>query len=144
MGCFLLQLLIITFLFVSSTLSVEQQPIRVTKNQVHVISDIPDSPEPLRVRCTSHDIDADLHTLKKGQEFNWTFGPDVSGSAVYPCHFYWQSKNKLFNVYDGRVRQYCRLPAANVYVYVCYWSARPDGFYVSNDKSTWKKIYGWV
>ncbi|XP_058181141.1 S-protein homolog 29-like [Rhododendron vialii] len=141
MGCFLLQLLIITFFFVSGILSIEHQPIRVTKNQVHVINDIPDSPEPLRVRCTSLDIVADLHTLKKGQELNWTFGPDASGSAVYPCHFYWQSKNKLFNVYDGRVRQYCRLPVPNVYA--CYWSARPDGFYVSNDESSWKKIYGW-
>ncbi|KAH7834065.1 hypothetical protein Vadar_012409 [Vaccinium darrowii] len=114
---FLLQLLIIAFLYVSNTLSVEQEVIHVTKNQVHVINDIPNNPEPLRVRCTSHDIDTDVdvHILRKGQELNWTFGPDVSGIAL-PCHFYWQSKDKFSNVYDGHVRQYCRLPAANVYL----------------------------
>ncbi|KAF7145952.1 hypothetical protein RHSIM_Rhsim04G0228300 [Rhododendron simsii] len=143
MTSFLLQLLILTFLFVSGTLCVEQQLVSVPKNQVDLISDVPDIPEPLKVCCISksNDIDIGNHTLKKGQELNWTFGASASGSALYSCHFYWQSKDKSFNVYDGSVRQYCGLSTDNACI--CYWCAEPDGFYISGDKSEWRKLHSW-
>ncbi|KAE9455156.1 hypothetical protein C3L33_12927, partial [Rhododendron williamsianum] len=111
MTSFLLQLLILTFLFVSGTLCVEQQLVSVPKNQLDLISDMPDIPEP------------------------------ASGSALYSCHFYWQSKDKSSNVYDGSVRQYCGLSTDNACI--SYWFAKPDGFYISGDKSEWKKLHSW-
>lgn len=144
MSSLFFQLLIITYFFVSSTLSLEEQLLPGYKEEVHIISGVFNNPEPLRVRCQSGDTDFGLRTLQRGEEFFWRFGLNIFGRTLYFCHFYWGTNYRTFNVFDGHLikTHYCDRPTS-VSRYKCYWMAKPDGFYVSNGESPWKKLYDW-
>ncbi|CAL5347544.1 unnamed protein product [Camellia sinensis] len=44
-----------------------------TRFQVHVISEVPDTPSPLKIHCKSRDNDLGLQLMKNGQDFHWSF-----------------------------------------------------------------------
>lgn len=145
MSSLLYRLLVITCLFVSSTVSLEEQLLPGYKEEVHIISGVLSNPaEPLRLRCQSGDTDFGLHTLQRGEEFFWRFGLNIFGRTLYFCHFYWGAANRTFNVFDEHLvkNHYCDRPTS-VSRYKCYWMAKPDGFYVSNGQSPWLKLYDW-
>ncbi|KAL7175052.1 hypothetical protein ACSBR2_028788 [Camellia fascicularis] len=98
MSKFFLLLVILAFHSVGTTLC-EKQIIshhqliqQVELAEVHVISNVPN---PLRVRCQSKDNDFGMHTLNNGQDFFWRFRPR---HTLFFCHFYWGSKDKMFDV----------------------------------------------
>lgn len=132
MSSLFFQLLILTSIFALST---EQEFIEKIKQEVHIISGVPNTPEKLRFRCQSKDTDFGIHQLDRDQEFYWRFGLNPFGRTLYFCHFYWGSLEAVFNVFDGKVKLYCEQPT-NVVQYKCYWVAKPDGFYLSNNNST--------
>lgn len=107
-------------------------------NEVKITSRVPNKPSPLQVRCQSKDTDIGMHTLPEGQELKWHFLSKL-WSTLYFCHFYWNSKDKSFAVFDAKIAlHHCK----GSFVTKCYWEARPDGFYL-NDGGKWTKINDW-
>ncbi|KAL7177393.1 hypothetical protein ACSBR2_030700 [Camellia fascicularis] len=99
--------------------------------EVHIINDLPtNSHFFLLVRCQSKDDDFGMHKLESGEEFCWRFKPNIIKTTLFFCHFYWDTKDAIFNVYDRKLDDdYC-------YKFnTCYWSVRDDGFYFSGDNT---------
>ncbi|KAH7834970.1 hypothetical protein Vadar_021519 [Vaccinium darrowii] len=107
---------------------------------VHIISRVPGS---LRFHCKSKDDDLGSHTSSNGQEFKWKFIPNIFRSTLFFCHFYWNSKQQIFDVYNKDIDPDCDNSKVS-FDFQCYWEARPDGFYLSNDNQTWKKRNNWA
>ncbi|THG16906.1 S-protein homolog 5-like [Camellia sinensis] len=111
--------------------------------EVHIINDLPtNSHFFLLVRCQSKDDDFGMHKLESGEEFYWRFKPNIIKTTLFFCHFYWDTKDAIFNVYDRKLDDdYC-------YKFnTCYWSVRDDGFYFSGDntaEATWLKFNDWT
>ncbi|KAG5520754.1 hypothetical protein RHGRI_033362 [Rhododendron griersonianum] len=47
----------------------------------------------------------------------------------------------LMHVYNAKIGDKCWNGTIH---YNCYWVARPDGFYFSNDNKSWEKIHNWI
>lgn len=109
---------------------------------MHVISNVPDKPiGHLQVHCKSGDDDLKMRTLNDGGEFNWTFLDNIIETTLYFCHFYWGSKDRVFDVFNRKIDHFCSPGNDN---YDCYWVARVDGFYISRNKKEWTKMYDWM
>ncbi|KAH7844030.1 hypothetical protein Vadar_023511 [Vaccinium darrowii] len=108
---------------------------------IHITSRVPNKPSPLRVRCQSKDDDFGMHTLYEGQEFKWYFNRGLT--TLYFCHFYWGSKDKVFDVFNVTTTDdgYCNRTYGDAIE--CLWEARPDGFYVNNWERPWNKVNDW-
>lgn len=109
---------------------------------VHIISGVPNNPTPLWARCQSKDNDLGMQRINNGQSFSWKFTTNVWGTTLFFCHFYWGSHNTtIFEVYNAKIGDKCWNGTIH---YNCYWVARPDGFYFSNDNKSWEKIHNWI
>ncbi|KAG5527724.1 hypothetical protein RHGRI_028609 [Rhododendron griersonianum] len=110
------------------------------KVTVHIISAVPDQPTPLTVRCQSKDDDFGNHTLYYRQEFLWRFVPDFFlGRTVFFCHFYWGSKQNIFDVYNDRIGLVCGQFSDSGHN--CYVEARSDAFYISRGHASSSIFY---
>ena len=146
MRWFFLSLVILEYHLVCASDSMNHVPYTTTslyniKVTVHIINRLPNNPTALSLRCQSKDDDFGMHTLYNGQEFHWTFKPNIFETTLYFCHFYWGSEDKSFAVYDRRLSYHCKSIDIQ---YDCYWEARADGFYLSGDNQSWKKINNWT
>ncbi|GFQ03576.1 hypothetical protein PHJA_002501400 [Phtheirospermum japonicum] len=82
-----------------------------------------------------------MRTLYPGQGFDWSFNINIIRSTLFFCHFYWESKQDTFDVFNTKWDLY------RVYNYVNY-VVRTDGVYLNNDDSTdhktnYNKIRTW-
>ena len=137
MSKFILPLVIVTFFFVC----VQTQAFKFYEPVVvHIVSRVPNNPGPLRCRCQSKDDDFGIHTLSNGQEFYWKFSPNIIQSTLYFCHFYWDSKDKSFVVYDKHTYPLYEPDKDNNY----YWEVRTDGFYLAKDDKVFTKKNDWA
>ncbi|XP_058182136.1 S-protein homolog 29-like [Rhododendron vialii] len=147
-----LQFLILSFFFVSTTLSSGSEnrtssspPSKIhftERSEVHIRSDLPNNSHPLYLRCQSGDTDFGMHKLYVGQEFYWKFRINPFGRTLYFCHFYWDKKQRIFNVFDKySVRFLCVVPHSQDFV--CIWKVREEAFYVSHDNKRFKKMHTW-
>ncbi|KAK2985179.1 hypothetical protein RJ640_010468 [Escallonia rubra] len=72
------------------------------------------------------------HTLYVGGDFHFRFRNNVRRTTLFFCHFYWDSKDKTFDVFN--MKQYgdsCKLIEFGLLNY-CYWYVEVDGFYFVN------------
>ncbi|KAK3017546.1 hypothetical protein RJ639_007418 [Escallonia herrerae] len=91
------------------------------------------------------DDDMGYHTLYVGDDFHFRFRNNVARTTLFFCHFYWDSKDKKFDVFN--MKQYgesCKLREFGIPNY-CYWYVEADGFYfVNHDNITdGEKKYAW-
>ncbi|KAH7834165.1 hypothetical protein Vadar_013316 [Vaccinium darrowii] len=108
---------------------------------VFIVSAVSNNPKPLRIHCQSGDDDLGFHDIKSGENFNWSFRLNLISSTRYYCHFWWDSKEKSFDVfYYETVALKCQRPGP----FTCVWIVRPEGFYLSNGNATWYKEYDWA
>ncbi|GFP82804.1 hypothetical protein PHJA_000423500 [Phtheirospermum japonicum] len=96
------------------------------KERVSIYNDLPQNSKALLVRCQSKDDDLGMRTLYPGQGFDWSFNINIIRSTLFFCHFYWESKQDTFDVFNTKWDLY------RVYNYV----VRTDGVYLNNDDST--------
>ncbi|KAL9232739.1 hypothetical protein vseg_007811 [Gypsophila vaccaria] len=88
-------------------------------------------------RCQSGDEDLGYKQLRPGEDFHYKFKPGWLWSrTLYFCHFYFDGKNKMFDVWREEVdAPYCRrLDNKLDWHQNCYrgqleWVIRDDGFY---------------
>ncbi|XP_058201633.1 S-protein homolog 5-like [Rhododendron vialii] len=141
MARFFLPLAIIAFHFVClQTLCEQQELIHLyAPRMVHIVSNVPNPL--LKFRCQSKDSDLGLRTLNDGQEFSWKFYPHIFFRTLFFCHFYWETKDKSFVVYNQEIDGSCKNKKSE---FNCYFRVSPDGFYFSNDNVNYKKINDWA
>ncbi|KAI8537897.1 hypothetical protein RHMOL_Rhmol09G0059700 [Rhododendron molle] len=100
---------------------------------VSIVSVVPNNPKPLRIHCRSGDDDLGYHDLKTGEDFHWSFRLNFFSTTRFYCHFWWDSKDKSFDVfYYYTVADKCQKQRP----FTCYWIVRPEGFYLSNGNAT--------
>ncbi|KAK2979999.1 hypothetical protein RJ640_020025 [Escallonia rubra] len=114
--------------------------------QVNVVNGISDN---ILIRCQSKDNDLGFHTLHVGDDFSWHFQTNLIGGTLFFCHFWWNSKDKSFNVFDEtQWEDKCQYHEGSGPFRKCFWLVKPDGFYFSNYNGPfptgWEKIYGWT
>ncbi|XP_058208315.1 S-protein homolog 29-like [Rhododendron vialii] len=137
---FLIPLVVVLFHLVCATSSeIADQKKTSFGTMVHIISGVPDNPTNLRVNCTFDGTDFQKRTLNDGQEFSWGYSDKFFDDYEFLCKFNWGTKTSRFPVLSMRMAP---ILCAH-YPCDCYWVARADGFYFSNDKKSWKKMYEW-
>ncbi|KAH7834384.1 hypothetical protein Vadar_015460 [Vaccinium darrowii] len=111
---------------------------------VHIYSRVPNQPSTLKIHCQSKDTDFGEHFLKTDDQFYWRFVPHLTGTTLFFCQFNWGSKSKTFDVYNSTIDDICSAGVSSFASYNCFWEARPDGFYLSNDNKIWQKLNTWT
>ncbi|GMP55427.1 hypothetical protein CsSME_00020245 [Camellia sinensis var. sinensis] len=109
---------------------------------VHIINNLPTNSAPLQVCCQSKDDDLGIQTLGNGEDFNWKFAINFTGTTLFFWHFYWDTKDISFDVFDSQLDSYCYSPSTQDNYY--YWSVKADGFYISNGVTAFTKINNWT
>ncbi|KAL8058891.1 hypothetical protein ABFX02_03G051400 [Erythranthe guttata] len=105
--------------------------------QVMIVNNIDGQPSDLTFRCQSKNDDLGSHTISPSANWNWTFCNNLLKRTLYFCHFYWGSKQQDFNVFTYKLgKEECGTG-------VCSWTAKSDGFYLSDGTSTPVKKYDW-
>ncbi|KAI3688372.1 hypothetical protein L1987_82084 [Smallanthus sonchifolius] len=112
---------------------------------VHIESDVNN----LMLHCQSKDDDLGEVHRNAGGEFDIKFCMNAWRTTLYFCHFYWQSKQRVFNVFaleHKQVPEYCY--TKTFWRSHCYWKVKADGFYVptgndSDPTTGWVKKYDW-
>ncbi|KAM3397096.1 hypothetical protein P3S68_000608 [Capsicum galapagoense] len=97
--------------------------------QVHVINKLPPNSPQLKIHCASKDDDLGDRYPKVGEDFNWSFCARVVGQTLFFCHFWWDSKEKSFDVFNNPHNCVSDSIVPNLLNY-CKWEVRPDGFYL--------------
>ncbi|KAL6971160.1 hypothetical protein U1Q18_030840 [Sarracenia purpurea var. burkii] len=102
------------------------------KYTVHILNRFPLGG--LTFHCKSGDDDLGEQAPEAGQEFNWTFRESIIGTTLFFCSFKFGGRSQTFNVFDGTIRKQCKQ---------CYWLVNGDGFFFSNDNSSYRKLHDW-
>ncbi|XP_059310354.1 S-protein homolog 5-like, partial [Lycium ferocissimum] len=127
-------------------LSLAKKCIFSQKFEVHVINKLPLNSPSLQVHCASKK-ELGKKYLAIDEDFNWSFCESFLDRAFRYSHFWWESKDKVFNVFDDPY--YCVKHGKNVnYLKYCKWEVRPDGFYLeqynaSNSTYYMDRYYEW-
>lgn len=77
--------------------------------QVHINNNLHDGSNPLRLRCKSKDDDLGDKVRSVNEEFTFAFNEHVLGGTLFFCHFYWNSKDKSFDVFNDTMADKCGL-----------------------------------
>lgn len=116
--------------------------------QIQIIDDLPSDSPQLKFHCGSPYNDFGIKFLSSTQNFTWSFCDNRLGGISYQCHFWWSSKDSVFDVFDDR--WYCirRSVVSDDYILTCAWVVRPEGFYLGTEyekNGTLKKqmVYEW-
>lgn len=128
----------------------------VCHSKTHIdITDHLSNSSPLTLRCQSKDDDLGYHKLYPNQpSYTWAFVPSYLGRTLFFCHFWWNGKDAVFDIFDQEDwgADYCDIfshsfPWKRISS-TCYWQVRDDGFYMSktNDpwgSGSWDKKHSW-
>ncbi|KAK2993345.1 hypothetical protein RJ640_007612 [Escallonia rubra] len=76
--------------------------------EVHVVNALPYESQYLQVHCASKDDDIGYHTLYLGEEIHWRFKVGFFPSTLFFCHFWWNSKDKAFVVFEKENSLMCK------------------------------------
>ncbi|GFP94246.1 hypothetical protein PHJA_001569100 [Phtheirospermum japonicum] len=134
-----LQFLIISTILLQAT-SLEENRFCITRKfNVRVVDNIqPPGSAPLTLHCRSGDTDKGTHTLTTGQEFRFDFC--IGLKTLFFCNVEWTGKTAGFQVFNvkWKTENYCKQDT-------CYWEARSDGIYHSEESSSASvtKICNW-
>ncbi|KAK1436191.1 hypothetical protein QVD17_01969 [Tagetes erecta] len=119
-------------------------------NKLHIVM-IDSRVNNLRLHCKSGDDDLGDVWRNAGEEFSISFCLNIWKTTLYFCHFYWESKQKVFDVYAmerGNDPDYCYTSQFFGQV-ECRWMVKDDGFYIARypgpgqTSLTWIKRFDW-
>lgn len=95
-----------------------------SEHTVYVVSNLPSNSQPLKVHCASGDDELGYHFLRPNQNFHWKFCANFYPDTLFFCHFWWESKDKVFDVYKEKL--------TGIHTLQSWWVAKSDGIYFSN------------
>lgn len=105
------------------------------KFEVRVLNDINSTKSPpLRIHCASGDDDLGNHTLYYLQNFHWQFRINFWLTTRFFCHFWWDNKQRVFDVFYAGWHEFCEDPDSFDDINLCYWVVKTDGFYFTNKR----------
>ncbi|KAJ9672600.1 hypothetical protein PVL29_025998 [Vitis rotundifolia] len=96
------------------------------KADVKIINGL-DAGTDLNIHCKSKDDDLGAHVLGFEQFFEFHFRPNVWGTTLYFCRFWWNSESHWFDIYD-QDRDVGRCDEK------CWWWVRAAGACLLNEK----------
>ncbi|XP_022722238.1 S-protein homolog 18-like [Durio zibethinus] len=114
------------------------------KYHIHIINDLPSDlppnvPSVLLLHCKSKDKDLGQRSMLQHEDYTWDSRINLFRTTLFFCQASWEGKQRNFDAFDAnRDEHRCR-----EYHNSCLWSVRDDGFYFSNDNSTWTNEYPW-
>lgn len=135
--CLLVLVGVLCFIFPQT--STHQEDVLVSTYHVCIINDMPSDPPPLTVHCKSGDDDIGSKDLLLHEEYRWSFRVNFWETTLFFCSARWGGGKRTYIDAFVAIRdeRRCR---KNRY---CLWSVREDGFYFSNDNSTWRNQHPW-
>lgn len=83
--------------------------------------------DPILVHCESKDSDLGAYPVSPGQNYSWSFSPNIFGMTLYTCEFFWKTFTQKFQAWKGSY--YDARPPCSV-TGPCNYKVTPDGFYV--------------
>lgn len=103
------------------------------KFEVRVENDILlEGAAPVTIHCASGDDDLGYHTLDRKVYVKWVFRENLFLTTRFFCHFWWEQKQRAFDVFYSSWSEFCNAPKGTRDRNMCYWVIKPDGFYFSN------------
>ncbi|KAK4730594.1 hypothetical protein R3W88_023582 [Solanum pinnatisectum] len=112
--------------------------------EVHIINALPPNSKPLALHCKSGDDDLGNKTIPMHDEFDIYFNEKLFGGTLFFCHFWWNSKTIVFDVYNNHVSKNCGVK--DIVTDECYWRVQEDGFYFNGHRDPidrYVKKYDW-
>ncbi|XP_058202573.1 S-protein homolog 3-like [Rhododendron vialii] len=132
-----LPFVILVFLLVCMQTLCEQGDTKLfIKTTVHIKSDVAGQ---LRFRCQSGNDDLGNQILSTGGYYAFNFHP--SFTTEFFCHFYWNSRDKIFDVYNASITGACEHGFVH---YDCYWRVSPTGFFLSDNDKDYHFSNSWL
>ncbi|PIN04744.1 hypothetical protein CDL12_22722 [Handroanthus impetiginosus] len=107
------------------------------KHEVHIIRDLPPGASPLKLHCASKTNDLGYHILSTNQDFHWNFCENIVPNTLFFCHFWWESKEIAFEVFNAKWTGQTKSKY--------YWVIKSDGIYYYDDFAQKSEIkrYDW-
>ncbi|KAJ0034315.1 hypothetical protein Pint_26174 [Pistacia integerrima] len=107
--------------------------------RVHIINNL--SLNNLVIHCFSYDDDLGRHELWWGEEFTFKIGQRAVGDTRVQCNVTKFGSNHITSIdvfTNGIADKHCCKTRQ------CYWSARDDAIYFSNNDKNWNRWYNWT
>ncbi|KAK4732676.1 hypothetical protein R3W88_025664 [Solanum pinnatisectum] len=110
----------------------------------HIVDGIEKNDPPIKFHCASGNDDLGIHYPKFNDDFKFKFGFNLFRETVFFCHFWWGTKDAMFEVYrdSGNCGAEGGLDSGT-----CYWLIKEDGFYFAPKynppASELIRKYGW-
>ncbi|PHT67691.1 hypothetical protein T459_27178 [Capsicum annuum] len=113
------------------------------------ISDLPQNTHLLYVHCQSRDDDLKVHTLKPGDQFDFSFRRSILGTTHFHCNFKWDTKYSEFDVFyrEKSVCKYHEFTENDLY---CTWLVKDSAIFLARTKhpspspSEFQFAYAWA
>ncbi|KAF3623594.1 putative proline-rich receptor-like protein kinase PERK4-like, partial [Capsicum annuum] len=100
-----------------------------SKYEIQIIDDLPNNSPQLEIHCASRDNDLEHHFLNPNQDFTWSFCMQVFRKTLFFCHFWWGSKNQIFDVFNNQ--HHCvDMGTVPIGTKKCVWIVKSDGIYL--------------
>lgn len=125
--------LFLTLSFISSLPPSQAGDVFVMRH-VHIINNMSGD---LKLHCQSKNNDLGAKILHPGEEQILRFKVNIWKTTLFYCLAQRPWQFKIFNAFEAH-RDELRCGGQ------CYWSVRDDGFYFSNDDTTWDRDYTWT
>ncbi|WMV48161.1 hypothetical protein MTR67_041546 [Solanum verrucosum] len=112
------------------------------KYNVYVWNALPNNSPTLTVHCASKDDDIGFHDIAPTTYINWSFHASTLLKTMFFCHFWWNSNDKAFEVFndlDTCVKDSNITARATV----CQWTVKEDGFYLTDGQNVGYKYADW-
>lgn len=84
----------------------------------------------------------DFRNIIPNQQFEWSFREKYLSKTLFCCHFWWDSKQKafeVFNVFNGCIKNSQLDPRTHL----CKWTVTDAGFFLEDDRSKKYLAYSW-
>ncbi|KAF8020574.1 hypothetical protein BT93_G1109 [Corymbia citriodora subsp. variegata] len=88
------------------------------RTEVQIVNNLPGGPL-LTVHCKSKDDDLGIHGISSGNQWGFSFKPNIWGTTLFFCSFQWPGSFYHFDIYDDkRDGSQCS---------TCVWNIKPTG-----------------
>ncbi|KAM3247619.1 hypothetical protein P3L10_009386 [Capsicum annuum] len=136
-----------TFIFIMNLVLLNAWPWTSTFH-VFIHNALPENSQPLTLRCQSKDDDLKTNVLNVNDVYDFRFQLHVFGGTLFFCHFYWNNKDLIFDVFNNHISNHCGGMDGDIGrdagLFECHWRVQNDGFYFAPyNTSNYVKKYAW-
>ncbi|XP_060178238.1 S-protein homolog 5-like [Lycium barbarum] len=109
---------------------------------MHIIDALPNGAPTLTLRCQDKNHDLGYQKINAPDEYRFKFRDQIFGGTLYFCHFWWNGKDKVFDVFNDNISGRCGSRGA--FLSECFWKVQEDGFYFGpRQDGPFERKYEW-